>query len=60
MTWTGLCGQCGHDRAEHHPTTAGTRAEPDAERILRCHVCSCVVTDDGDPWPPPEVAGQVP
>lgn len=54
MTWTGFCPQCGHDRGDHTPATASPRAEPDAELMLRCNVCSCVVTDTGQPWPPQE------
>lgn len=51
MTWTGLCPQCGHDRAAHSGMTGASRAEPDAETVLRCSHCSCTVTADGRPWP---------
>jgi rubrerythrin len=53
MTWTGLCPQCGHDRGEHSPMAGSPRSEPDAEQLLRCRVCSCVMTGTGEPWPPP-------
>lgn len=52
MDWTGMCPQCGHDRGEHVPTSASPRAEPDAEVLLRCEACSCLVTEQGEPWPP--------
>ena len=56
MTWTGICSQCGHDRGEHTAATASPRAEPDAEQLLRCAECSCVVTGEGEPWPTPPSA----
>ena len=51
MTWTGMCPQCAHDRGDHRVTEASPRAEPSAEAVLRCTACTCVVTDDGRPWP---------
>lgn len=51
MTWTGLCPDCGHDRADHKEASALVAISRDAETILRCSRCSCRVTDDGRPWP---------
>lgn len=53
MAWTGMCPECGHDRGTHVPMDASPRAEPDAELLLRCEACSCVITAEGEPWPTP-------
>ena len=51
-----MCPQCVDDHAAHVPTVASPRAEPDAEQLLRCSECSCLITVQGEAWPPPEGA----